>query len=337
MKIAVDAMGGDNAPEINVLGAIHALKAKIADEIVLVGDENKIKAKLPKFFSKDIPISIINTDQMIDMHESPAQACRQKKDASIMICARLVKEGKVDAYVTAGNSGAAMAAALINLRRIKGIHRPAIATMMPDKESKCLLLDVGANVDSKAKHLLQFAIMGSVYMEHICNVKNPKVGLLSIGEEDSKGNELSLEAFELLKQTPLNFVGNIEGRDIPQGLVDVVVCDGFVGNVVLKLAEGLALTVLGLLKQEIKKNIVRIFGYGLLRGAFKTIKKKIDSNEYGGAPLLGIDGTVIISHGSSDANGIKNAIRVAVESVKHNLPVEIDRKIKEYHAEDTNE
>jgi phosphate acyltransferase len=326
MKVAVDAMGGDNAPDVNIEGAVEAAKLGIA-EIVLVGNKDIIEPKLNSFDIKGLPISIYHTTQVIEMHESPAQACRQKKDSSIMVCAQLVAEKKVDAYVSAGNSGAAMTSSLLNLKRLNGIRRPAIASVMPTVKGKCIILDVGANVDSKPEDLLQYAIMGNIYVKHVYDIPNPKIGLLSIGEENSKGNELSLEAFELIKQTDLNFVGNIEGRDIPKGTVDIVVCDGFVGNVVLKLAEGIAFAVLTFLKEEILKNIIRKFGYILLRGAFKSIKKKIDFNEYGGAPLLGINGVTIICHGISNGYAIKNAIKVAVEFVKHDVNKEISEEI----------
>lgn len=318
MIVAVDAMGGDKAPLINIEGALYAAREGLAD-VILVGDQAVLTSYVQKMDTHGLPISIHHASQVIEMHEAPAQACRQKKDSSLMVCAQLVAEKKADAFISAGNSGAAMAASLMQMKRINGIIRPAIASLFPTIQGKSLILDVGANVDSKPEHLVQCAIMGSVYMQHIYGVVSPRVGLLSIGEEESKGNALTGETFALLRKTSLNFIGNIEGRDIPFGAVDVIVCDGFVGNVVIKLSEGLAFAVLSFLKDEIKKNIIRKAGYFLLHGAFSEMKKKIDFNEYGGAPLLGIDGDAIICHGASDALAIKNAIRVATEFVKHRV------------------
>lgn len=315
MRIAVDAMGGDYAPEEIVRGAVMAA-SELNVEIALVGDQKQLEQELHKYDLNNSIISIVPASQVIAMDEHPAAAVRKKSDSSIMVATDLVKKGEAQAVVSAGNTGAAMAAAKLRLRSIPGIERPAIATVIPTEQDKCLLLDVGANADCKPKHLLHFALMGSIYVEKIWGIDKPKVGLLNIGEEETKGNELSIATYELLKHSNLNFIGNVEGRDITRGEVDVIVCDGFVGNVVLKFGEGLASSIFQLIKGEIKKNWIAKLGVVFLVPIFKALKKKMDYTEYGGAPLLGVNGVAIISHGSSKDKAIKNAIRVAKEVVE---------------------
>lgn len=333
MRLVLDAMGSDNAPYVEVEGALQA-SAELDAEIILVGQQKAIERELAKHKPAAGRISIIHANEIIEMHESPAQACRQKQDSSIMVGTRLIKEGKADAFVSAGNSGAVMTAGLMNLKRLAGVSRPAIATLLPTLTGACLLVDAGANVDCKPKHLLQFAIMGDIYVRYIMDKINPSIGLLSIGEEDSKGNELTAAAFSLIKKTSLNFSGNIEGRDIIKGKADVVVCDGFVGNVVLKFAEGLSESLFHLIKAEIEKKLIRKIGAILIKPAFKEIIKRLDYAEYGGAPLLGLNGVCIIGHGSSNAKAIKNALKVSYESVKNNVNQHLKEEIKLYDWEE---
>jgi glycerol-3-phosphate acyltransferase PlsX len=263
------------------------------------------------------------------MHDSASDAVRKKKDSSIRVAFELVKNGEADAVVSAGNSGATMAAGMFVLKRLKGIERPAIAQIFPTLEGKTLVLDVGGNVDCKPVHLMQFAVMGEVYARHVMGVENPRVGLLSNGEEESKGNELTRETHQLLKQRTPAYAGYVEGRDIFNGMVDVVVCDGFVGNVVLKLSEGLAEAVGKMLKDEIKKSLLSKIGYLLSRQAFSNFKRKVDYAEYGGAPLLGIDGVGMICHGGSNAKAIKNAIRFAHDYASKGVTRRMGEKLLE--------
>ena len=315
MKIAVDAMGGDYAPAEIVKGAVQALK-KYSCEIVLVGDENKIREILKKEGDiKNLPLTIKHAGEVIEMGEHP------KKDSSIVVATRMVKNGECYAVLSAGSTGAAVAAAQLILKRIHGIGRPAIATPIPTPQGVTLLLDSGANVDSKPEHLIQSAMMGAIYAEHVLKKENPKVGLLNIGEEETKGNEQTKETYQMLKNmTTINFAGNAEGRDVPKGDFDVVVCDGFVGNVVLKFAEGLAKTIMKLIKEAIEGGgILAKFGAVLIMPALKKLAKKLDASEYGGAPLLGVNGCCLISHGSSNAKSICSAIGVAEGYVKSNV------------------
>lgn len=317
VKIALDAMGGDYAPGEIVKGAVEAVKKNYA-EVVLVGIEAQIEKELAKYPVME-GISIKHASEVIGMDEAPAVAIRKKKDSSMVVAARLVKEKQVQGMVSAGSTGAQMAASIMNIGRIQGISRPAIATLMPTLNGPKLLLDVGSNVDSKPENLLEFAHMGSLYVEKLLGQNNPKVGLINIGSEKTKGNQLTIAAYELLEQSNLNFVGNIEPRDIPKGLVDVMVCDGFVGNCLLKFAEGLAGGFGVLLKRELTKNFVRKLGALTLVPGLKHIKKQFDYSEYGGAPLLGINGVSIICHGSSNSIAICNAIKVAVQSYESKL------------------
>lgn len=329
MKIALDAMGGDHGVPVNVQGAINACQSWSEVEVLLVGDEKILSHELKRQAAKStLPIKLFHAPTMVDMHESPVEACRSKPDSSIMLCARLQAEGQVDAFVSAGNSGATMAASLLHLRRLEGISRPAIATILPTLDGHCVMLDMGANVDCKPKHLLQFAVMGSVYHEAIFKKKHPSVGLLSIGEEEGKGNELTQETHVLLKNSGLNYIGHIEGRDIPMGKADVIVCDGFVGNVVLKFGEGLSEALIKLIKREIAGHPLALLGGLMMKRTLRNIKAKVDPSEYGGAPLLGVQGISIVSHGGSNAHAIKNALRVAKELVADNINHHINAELK---------
>lgn len=321
MKIAVDAMGGDRAPAEIIKGAIQAVQ-KFSCEIILVGDEEKIR---PIFDAeaggKIFPITIRHAREVIQMGEHPADAVRNKKDSSIVVATKMVKDGECDAVLSAGSTGAAVAAAQLILKRIRGIHRPAIATPIPTPNGTTLLLDSGANVDSKPETLVQSGIMGALYAEHVLGVKNPSVALLNIGEEETKGDERSRETYQLLKNlSTINFAGNAEGRDIPRGKFDVVICDGFVGNVVLKFGEGLALTIMKLLTEELIANGgAKLLGEELLALTFGNLSKRLDASENGAAPLLGVNGCCAISHGSSDARAICSAIGVTCDYVNSNV------------------
>lgn len=311
MKIVVDAMGGDYAPQEIVLGALQALQADPVLHIILVGQETAIRQYLPENYDRD-RLTIHHCEEVITMDEHPAQAYRRKKDASITVAARLVKEKEGQAFISAGSTGAQLAASLFGLGRIKGVERPAIATVIPGVEKPKLLLDAGANADCKPENLLQFALMGSIYAEEILGVPNPAVGLVSNGTEETKGSEVVVKAHEMLKKNPhVNFLGNVEGREILQGPADVLVCDGFVGNVILKVVEGTAGSLFRLLKAELKRNIRTKAGALLLAPGFKALKARLDYAEHGGAPLLGVNGLSIICHGSSNAYAIKNAIMAA--------------------------
>ncbi|MHB8156024.1 MAG: phosphate acyltransferase PlsX [Desulfocucumaceae bacterium] len=321
-KILVDAMGGDNAPGEIVAGALRASREGIG--IILVGDRDSI---LKEIGNESHYIDIIHTTETIAMGEQPAVAVRRKKDSSIVKSIQLLKEGAGSAFVSAGSTGAVMAASLLGLGRIKGIDRPAIAGVLPTEGGGTVLIDVGANVDCRPKNLIQFGIMGHLYSQKILGVKNPRVGLLNVGEEDSKGNDLTQEVFPLLRESGLNFIGNVEGRDIFDGKTDVVVCDGFVGNIALKVGEGLALALLHMLKEEVSRSWLSRFGAMLTLPALKAVKKRVDYAEYGGAPLLGVNGVVIVCHGSSTALAVRNAIKVAnnaasgglVEAIRENI------------------
>jgi len=331
MKIAIDAMGGDYAPKDIVLGAIEAV-AQYDLEVVLVGDKDKISEVLhQQHEEKNNKLSIVHATEVIEMGEHPGQAIRKKKDASIVVATRLVREGLCDSVVAPGSTGAAVAAALFGLGRIKGVERPSIATPMPTLKGVTVMLDSGANSSSKPKHLVEGAIMGYHYAKYILGIANPSVGLLNIGEEASKGNEVVLATYPMLeKLKTIPFYGNIEGRDIPNGTVDVVVCDGFVGNVVLKYGEGLAVAIIALKKQAIKESgWLAKLGALAIMPALRKLMLRIDYAEYGGAPLLGVNGGFIICHGSSKAKAIKNAIRVASEIAGQDVVGHIRRSIEE--------
>ena len=329
MKIAIDAMGGDFAPQKIVEGAVlSAQESKIP--LILVGREEELKAELKKYpAAQNLPIEIHHASEVIGMEESPSKASKTKQDSSIVVASKLLAEGKADALVSAGNSGAVMTSALRYLGRLEGIYRPAIATLMPTQKGHCIVADVGANVDCKPEYLLQFAIMAKIVAQNILNAQNPKVGLLSIGEEKEKGNILTKQAFPLLESCKaLNFIGNVEGRDIPKGKADVVVCDGFCGNVVLKTMEGTADVMGKMIKSEINASFLAKIGYLFIRPALNKFKKKMDYAEYGGAPLLGVNGTCIISHGKSSAKAIKNAIKMAEKIVSNRVNEAIKNEIR---------
>ena len=331
MKIAVDAMGGDYAPRELVRGAVAALQKQEGLEILLVGRPEELAAELKACGWEGAQgIRIVPTQDVIAMEENPGLALRRKKEASVVVAARLVKEGEAAAFVSAGNTGAAMGAALFQLGRIKGVARPAIASPFPTARGLCLLLDAGANAEARPVYLAQFAYMGAVYAEKVWGIPNPRVGLLNIGSEPEKGNELSREAYRLLARAKINFVGNVEGRELPAGVVDVIICDGFVGNVILKLAEGLASALMERLKGELEAEFRTRLGAALALPAFRRFKKGLDYQEYGGAPLLGVNGVCIIGHGSSRARAIENAIGAAVAAVKEEVVAKIREKMLDF-------
>jgi len=318
-KIAVDAMGGDQAPAAEIEGAVQAA-AQFRIPVVLVGQKDRIQTVLEKYDTSGISIEVVHASEVITMEDSAATAARKKKDSSIRVAARLMRDGDVAGVVSAGNTGAVMATVKMVLGTLSVVDRPALSTVLPTQKAKpAILLDVGANVDCKPHHLEQFAVMGDIYSRTIFGIRRPRVGLLSIGEEDSKGNELTKEAFKSLKHAPINFIGNVEGRDIFKGEIDVIVCDGFTGNVALKLSEGLIETFATMLRQELEKTIAAKVGYILAERAFRAFRRRLDYSEYGGAPLLGMKGITIVCHGRSNANAIKNAIRVAHDFCKHKV------------------
>ncbi|WP_003542988.1 phosphate acyltransferase PlsX [Desulfotomaculum nigrificans] len=325
MKIALDAMGGDHAQMEIVRGAIDAAQ-ELGVHIILVGDQDRIMKEMD---GNDVGglVSVVHAPEVVRMDEHPVSAVRKKKNSSIVVATQLVKEGAADAVVSAGSTGAQMASSLFILGRIAGVERPAISTLLPTMEGVVALLDVGANVDCKPQHLKQFAIMGSLYAEKILGLPSPRVGLLNIGAEETKGDELTLASYKILKESDINFTGNIEGRDIFLGGSDVVVCDGFVGNVVLKSAEGLALSLMGMFKQELGR-LEDIIGRERMVHIMSSLKRRLDYAEYGGAPLLGVNGVSVISHGSSRARAIRNAVRVAKETVEQGLVQAIKEKLE---------
>ena len=332
MRIALDAMGGDYAPKSTVEGAVLALKEYASiDKLFLVGDTVTVAGELKRLNFTDPRIEIFHASEVVDMKESAAKAVRHKKDASISRAVDLVKNGSADAVVSAGHTGAAVAASVLKLRTLKGIERPAVACVLPAEDKRFVLIDAGANPDSTPTNLLQFAIMGSVYCRHVLGHKDPSVGLMSIGEEDTKGNDITKEAFKLLKASGLQFDGNIEGHDLFSGVSEVVVCDGFTGNVVLKTSEALAHAIFSWLKNELFMNPVRKFGAKLAEGAFRSIRKKTNYEEYGGMPLLGVNGVCIIAHGGSSPLAIKNALRAAAESVAQEINPHIVQEVQAYH------
>lgn len=331
MKIILDAMGSDNAPDVEIQGAVDCLKEQNNISIVLIGKKDLLEKKIDNLkLPSNIKskIEIINATEVITMSDSPAQAFKQKPDASIVVSAKLLKEEKADALVSAGNTGAVVVTSLLIIGRIPGVLRPAICSTFPSKKGHTALLDVGATVDCKPEHLMQFAIMGSLYAEHILNIDKPAVGLLSVGEEEEKGNDLLSATRELIKKTDLNFKGNAEGRDIMNGNFDVVVCDGFVGNAMLKLGEGIANFVFTSLREGVKRgNIFNKIGAFLMKPVFENFKKRVSYDEYGGALLLGIKKPVIITHGSANPKAIKNAIKVATKFITEHINNEIEEKI----------
>jgi len=323
MKIVVDTMGGDkDIPDINIEGALYAVKEIEGLNVILVGPQKIVEEKLDSiskklFLRKYLKnLSIVNAEDTVSMEEQPSKALRTKQNSSIAVGIKLIKDNLADGFVSAGNSGVIMAFALTQIGTIKNVSRPAIATMLPTLNSSCIVLDVGANVDCKPSQLVELAYMGSIYSEYILGKKEPKVALLSIGNEETKGNQQVLEAYKMLKQTKLNFIGNIEGKDIPFGVADVVITDGFVGNIILKFGEGVSEMLLSLIKQALKKHPFAMLSLPFVWNAIRDIRKKVDFTEYGGAPLLGLEKVCIISHGRSNAKAIKNAIKVATQMVE---------------------
>jgi glycerol-3-phosphate acyltransferase PlsX len=318
MKIAVDAMGGDHGPAVVVEGAVAAT-CEYGSAVVLVGDRAAVEAELDRLGARDLGLEIRHASEVVGMADSPSQALRRKRDSSLRVAAELVRDGKASAFVSAGNTGAAMAISMFVIGVLRGIDRPAIAAVLPSLRGFTVLIDAGANVSPKPWHLFQFAIMGHVYARDILGVERPRVGLLSVGEEEGKGNDLTREAYDLLKESRLNFIGNIEGRDIYNGNCDVIVTDGFTGNVALKISESLAEMVGAMIKEELTRDLRSKVGAALAVPAFTRFRKRVDYTEMGGAPLLGIDGAAIICHGASPVKAIKNAVRVAAEWAKAGL------------------
>ncbi len=312
MKIAVDAMGGDHGPAVVVEGAVAAVR-EFGASVTLVGDKPAIEREVVRLNAQSLGLEICHASQVVGMGESPSHALRRKRDSSLRVAAELVRDGKAAAFISAGNTGAAMAIAMFVIGVLPGVDRPAIAAVLPNLRKFTILLDAGANVDPKPWHLLQFAVMGHVYARDILGLDSPRVGLLSVGEEVGKGTELTREAYEQLKESSLNFVGNVEGRDIYNGRCDVVVTDGFTGNVALKISESLAEMLGDMIKEELTRDARSKLGAALAMPAFERFRRRIDYTEMGGAPLLGIDGAAIICHGASPVKAIKNAVRVARE------------------------
>ncbi len=314
MRIAVDAYGSDNAPHPEVEGAILAVKEDICQQVILTGDEKKLQTELDKYYYDKRRIRLVNAPELISMDENPSLAAKNKPDSSLVKAISLHKSGEADAMVSAGNTGAVMAASLLLFGRIKNVQRPAIAVTFPTQSNYEVILDVGANVDCNAEHLVQFAKLGKLYSEFLFGISRPRVSLLNIGEESAKGNQLVKEVYQKLSEAgDINFIGNIEGKDILKGITDVIVCDGFVGNVMLKTIEGAAISIFELLKEQINKDWIAKLGALLSYPVFTYMKKKLDHTEYGGALLAGLNGISVISHGRSNAKAMKNAIRFAAK------------------------
>ena len=336
MKIALDAMGGDFGPPNIVGGAVLALKEyQHIEKLYLVGDTPQIEKELKTLGCNDRRIEITHATQVVEMSDAAVDSVRRKKDSSVSRAVDLVKKGEASAIVSAGHTGAAVAATTIKLRTLPGVDRPGIAAVIPSETNVFVLIDAGANSDARAEHLLQYAIMGSVYSRHVLGYQKPAVGLMSIGDEDVKGSDLTKEVFKMLKQSALNFRGNIEGHDLFADPVEVVVCDGFVGNVILKTCESIADAIFKWLKHELMKSKTRMAGAYLARNAFRTIKKKVNYEEYGGMPLLGVNGICIIAHGASTPLAIKNALRVAAESIEQQVNPHIVEEVRRHHETTT--
>jgi len=330
MRIAVDAMGGDHAPLVNVDGAVAAAR-EFGIASLLVGRRAELEPLLEDSGYTGSDIEIVEAPEVVTMEDPATAAIRRKRNSSIRIAADCVRDGRAAGLVSAGHTGAGMVVAKMVIGSIEGVDRPALATVLPNLTGHCLLLDVGANPDAKGAQFREFAVMGSIYAELAFGKKKPSIGLMSIGEEDSKGTDETKEAFKILEATGLNFVGNVEGRDVFNGTVDVIVTDGFTGNVILKVSESLSEMVEQLLREEIKRTLQASVGFLLSRSAFRRFKQRLDYSEYGGAPLLGVKGCVIICHGRSSAKAIKNAIRFASEFSKQNLAEKIQAQIAELH------
>jgi glycerol-3-phosphate acyltransferase PlsX len=328
MKIAVDAMGGDFAPQSIVEGAYLAAKNH-GIRVILVGDEDQVSKELSKYPTSKLPIFVQHASHVVAMHDSPSLVIRKMKDTSVKVAIELAKEGEASGIVSAGNSGAAMALGMYIFKKLEGVDRPAIATTHPTLKGSTVLIDSGGNVDCKAFHLVQFAMMGDAYAKYILGTKEPRIGVLSNGEEEGKGNDLTREVHDILSKTDMNYIGYVEGRDLNSGEVDVIVCDGFVGNVALKISEGLWGTISAIFKWEAQDNIRAKVAYFLMRRAMRRLEKRLDYSEYGGAPLLGINGNLVISHGASNAKAIMNAILLASNLAKNRLNEHLIEELKE--------
>jgi glycerol-3-phosphate acyltransferase PlsX len=331
VRIAVDAMGGDHAPQVNVDGAVAAFR-EFGIETILVGRSAELSHLLEDAGFSGTGIEVVDAPDVVTMHDPATAAIRGKRNSSIRVAANCVRDGRAAGLVSAGHTGAAMVSAKMVIGTIEGVDRPALATVLPNLTGHCLLLDVGANPDAKTEHFKEFAVMGSIYAQLAFGKQSPSVGLMSIGEEDTKGSERSKEAFKTLKETGLNFIGNVEGRDVFNGKVDVIVTDGFTGNVILKVSESLSEMVEQLLREEIKRTLKASVGFLLSRTAFRRFKTRLDYSEYGGAPLLGVKGCVIICHGRSSAKAVKNAIRFAAEFSRRGLAQKIQSSLADLHS-----
>src|SRR5213594_415729 len=331
MRIAVDAMGGDHAPHVNVDAAVAAAR-EFGIASLLVGSTSRLEKLLSESGYRGSQIEIVDAPQVITMDDPATAAVRKKRKSSIRVAADCVRDGRAQGLVSAGHTGAAMVSAKMVIGTIEGVDRPALAAVLPNLSGHCLLLDVGANPDAKTQHFKEFAVMGSIYAQLVFGKESPSIGLMSIGEEETKGTDRTKEAFKTLKETGLNFIGNVEGRDVFDGKVDVIVTDGFTGNVILKVSEALGEMVEKLLREEIKRTLQASVGFLLSRSAFRSFKQRLDYSEYGGAPLLGVKGCVIICHGRSSAKAVKNAIRLAAEFSRQGLAQRIQSSIADLHA-----
>ena len=329
MKIGFDGMGGDHGPLETVKGAIDALSI-VQSTIVIYGDEAKLNNELSKYKYDKNRIEIVHTTEVIENDDKPVKAIKTKGDSSMVVGLKALRKGEIDAFVSAGNTGALLAGGLLKVGRIKGISRPALCTIYPTMNGASVLVDAGTNAECKSRNLIEFAYMGSMYAEKVIGIQNPKVALVNIGAEETKGTPLYIETHQLLKETDLNFVGNVEGRDVPSGNVDVIVADGFTGNIILKLTEGVALSIVGGLKVQIMKNTIGKLGGILLKKNLKDFRKMLDYTEYGGAPLLGLGGLVVKAHGSSNAKAFMNAIKYAQIGIDNNLVAAIKDKVKDF-------
>ncbi len=330
MRIALDAMGGDDAPAPIVAGAVRAAR-ELSAEIILVGPQTVVEEQLARYARRPANLTVHHASEVVGMDESPATSVRKKKDSSVNVGVTLMKEGKADAFVSAGNTGAVVAASTLFVGLLPGVERPGIAILLPGVKGDTLVIDVGANIDPKPLHLVHYALMGEVYVRQVLRKPRPTVGLLNVGEEESKGTDFIKETHELIEGSGVNFVGNVEGHDIFSGEVNVIVCDGFAGNVALKTAESLAKAINVLLKRSLAKSWITRLGAWLALDAFRELRQEVDYAEHGGAPLLGVDGVSIIAHGASSAKAIKNAIRVAYESVSHDLTKTMTETIATYN------
>ncbi len=329
MRIGFDGMGGDHGPKETVKGAVDALSI-IKGDIVIFGDETAIRSELSKYGHDANRISIVHTTEVVENDDKPVKAIKGKPDSSMVVGLKALRKGDVDAFVSAGNTGALLAGGLLKVGRIKGISRPALCTIYPTMKGTSVLVDAGANAECKPRNLIEFAYMGSMYADKVLGLKNPKVALVNIGSEETKGTPLYIETHKMLKETDLNFVGNVEGRDVPAGIVDVIVADGFTGNIILKLTEGVAMQLVSGLKHQIMKNTIGKLGGLLLKKNLTDFKKMLDYTEYGGAPLLGINGLVVKAHGSSNAKAFMNAIKYAQIGIESGLVDEIRQKVSSF-------